>query len=246
MRTQKPDPVPSLSAPAPWQSGLRGARANVVPGLILQGIAVAVAVGYYWVPAVHAALSRLEVMHQTIGLWFSVASTGICGGVVPFVYLHVAQKDGAGKPRYDWWQGMGLTVFWAYKGIEVDLWYRLQAHMFGGGHGLATIATKVFMDQMVYCPVFAVPVTAAVYQLVDSGYNGRGLLDDIRRPHWYRRKVLPVLISNLGVWVPAVVVIYVLPTALQLPLQNLILCFYTLIVAHQTRYETADLKPVQA
>jgi membrane protein insertase Oxa1/YidC/SpoIIIJ len=231
---------------APWQSGLRGARANLVPGLILQGIAVAVAVGYYWVPLVHAALSRLEQMHQTIGLWFSVASTGLCGGIVPFIYLHFAQKDGAGRPRYDWLQGLGLTVFWAYKGIEVDLWYRLQAHMFGSGHDMATIAIKVVMDQLVYCPVFAVPITAAVYQLVDSGYVGRGLLEDIRKPHWYMRKVLPVLISNLGVWVPAVVVIYMLPTALQLPLQNLILCFYTLIVAHQTRYEIPDLKPVQA
>ena len=141
---------------------------------------------------------------------------------------------------------MGLTFFWAYKGIEVDLWYRLQAHMFGTGHGVATIATKVVMDQFVYCPFFAVPVTAAVYQLVDNGYNGRSLRDDVRKPRWYLRKVLPVLISNLGVWVPAVVVIYMLPTALQLPLQNLILCFYTLIVAHQTRYEAFDLKPVQA
>jgi hypothetical protein len=233
-------------AAAPWQSGLRGARANVVPGLVLQALAVAVAIGYYWVPFVHAALSRLEQMHQSMGLLFSVASTGICGGVVPFIYLHFEQRDVGGNPRYDWWQGLGLTVFWAYKGIEVDLWYRLQAHLFGNGHGLGTIATKVVMDQLVYCPVFAVPVTAAVYQLVDSGYNGRSLVDDIRKRRWYMRKVLPVLISNLGVWVPAVVVIYVLPTALQLPLQNLILCFYTLIVAHQTRYEKPDPRPVQA
>jgi hypothetical protein len=235
-----------LPTPAPWQSGLQGARANIVPGLILQLIAVAIAVGYYWVPTIHAALSRLELMHQSFGLWFSVVSTGICGGMVPFVYLHYAKRDRFGKPRYNWWQGLGLTFFWAYKGIEVDLWYRLQAHMFGNGHNLATIATKVVMDQFVYCPLFAVPVTAAVYQLVDSGYNRRSLLDDVCRPRWYLRKVLPVLISNLGVWVPAVVVIYILPTALQLPLQNLILCFYTLIVAHQTRYGVLELKPVQA
>jgi hypothetical protein len=49
---------------------------------------------------------------------------------------------------------------------------------------------------------------------------------------WYRRKVLPVLISNLGVWVPTVCIIYALPTALQLPLQNLVLCFFTLLLAH--------------
>jgi hypothetical protein len=243
---QESDAASGFAAAAPWQSGLRGARANVVPGLVLQGIAVAIAFGYYWVPLVHAALFRLEQMHQTIGLWFSVASTGICGGIVPFLVLHFARRDASGKPRYDWMQGLGLTLFWAYKGIEVDLWYHLQARMFGSGHDLATIATKVVMDQLVYCPAFAVPVTAAVYQLVDSGYNGPALLDDVRKRHWYLRKVLPVLISNLGVWVPAVVVIYILPTALQLPLQNLILCFYTLIVAHQTKYGSPDPRPVRA
>jgi hypothetical protein len=35
--------------------------------------------------------------------------------------------------------------------------------------------------------------------------------------------------------VPAVAIIYLLPTPLQLPLQNIVLCFYTLVVAHQVR-----------
>jgi hypothetical protein len=33
---------------------------------------------------------------------------------------------------------------------------------------------------------------------------------------------------------PAVLLIYTMPTPLQLPLQNLVLCFYTLLVAHLT------------
>jgi hypothetical protein len=51
------------------------------------------------------------------------------------------------------------------------------------------------------------------------------------------------LIANMAVWVPAVAVIYALPTPLQLPMQNMVLCFYTLIVAHQMR---ADGPPAQA
>jgi hypothetical protein len=225
------------TAEAPWQSGLRGARANLAPGLVLQACALALVLGYYHDAAVASALARLTALHLRAGYAFAVVSTGLAAGVLPFLYLHFGQRDARGRPRYGWLQGLGLTAFWAYKGFEVDLWYRIQAHVVGPGHAPATIALKVFFDQFVYCPAFAIPVTAAVYQLVDSGYDWAGLRADVGAPRWYRRRVLPILISNLGVWVPAVAIIYALPTPLQLPLENVVLCFYTLIVAHQTRTE---------
>jgi hypothetical protein len=58
---------------------------------------------------------------------------------------------------------------------------------------------------------------------------------------WYRRRVLPVMVSNWGVWIPAVSIIYMLPPALQLPLQNLVLCLWALMLIFLTspRGETA-------
>lgn len=58
---------------------------------------------------------------------------------------------------------------------------------------------------------------------------------DFRTRGWYARTVLPTLIANFGVWVPAVAIIYALPTPLQLPRQNLVLCFFTLLLAHLNR-----------
>jgi len=207
-------PIPSNEAP--WQSGLLGARANLVPGVALQLVALALVIGYYFQPSIHAALSQLAQERERAGVVLGILSTGLCGGVLPFLYLHFFTRGRGGVPRYDWGQGAALTAFWAYK-------------------GLATIAVKVLFDQFGYCPAFAVPVTAAVYQWVDSRFDGRVLVEDIRAGKWYWRKVLPVLLSNMGVWIPAVAIIYALPTPLQLPLQNVILCFYTLVVAHQTR-----------
>ncbi|MFY9925802.1 MAG: hypothetical protein WAK51_15090 [Opitutaceae bacterium] len=220
---------------APWQSGIRGARANLFAGLVLQLMAVALVLGFYNLDWVHSGLERLVEVRRAMGLAFGVLSTGLCGGILPFLYLRFGRRDESTNPRYSWLQGAGLTAFWAYKGIEVDFWYRIQAHVVGLGHDPATVAIKVVLDQFVYCPVLAVPVTAAIYQAVDSRYDWKGLLRDVREPHWYRRRVLPVLLSNLGVWVPAVAIIYTLPTPLQLPLQNIILCFFTLVVAHQTQ-----------
>jgi hypothetical protein len=232
------DPTPVTEAP--WQAGLRGARANVIPGIILQILALALVIGYYNLAQVHAALDRLMAVRQSSGVAFGIVSTALFGGVIPFLYLWLDGTARHVKPRYSWAQGLAVTAFWAYKGLEVDFWYRLQARMVGSGHEVATVAIKVFLDQFVYCPVLAVPVTAVVYGLVENHGDWGGLLCDIRAHRWYRRKVLPVLISNLGVWVPAVAVIYAMPTPLQLPLQNIVLCFFTLIVASQFRTAPKD------
>jgi hypothetical protein len=226
---------PTPSPKAPWEAGLRGARANLLPGIVLQLLAVALVVGYYHLPQVHASLEELTTFRQHSGVTFGIISTALFGGVIPFLYLwSYATARGEG-PRYSWAQGLAITSFWAYKGFEVDLWYRIQARLVGSGHEVSTISIKVVLDQFVYCPLVAVPVTAVVYQLVESHGDFVGLAADIRSGGWFRRKVLPILISNLGVWVPAVAVIYALPTPLQLPLQNIVLCFFTLIVANQTR-----------
>jgi hypothetical protein len=225
---------PSPSPDTPWRSGLQGARANLLPGIALQIVAVVLVLGYYNVARVHGALDGLMAFSRAAGPVLGILTTALFGGFLPFLYLHYFQGRGDEKPRYGWVQGMCLTAFWGYKGLEVGYWYRLQAVICGSGHSPGTIAVKVFLDQFVYCPIVAVPLTVAVYQAVEA-HSVAAPLADLRIPGWYRRSVLPVLISNLGVWVPAVAAIYCLPTPLQLPLQNIVLCFYTLVVAHQIR-----------
>lgn len=227
---------PPVSAPAPWQSGLRGARANLLPGLVLQLVALALVLGYYHVAGVQHALGALMQLRERVGVRFSMASTAICGGLLPFLYLHFGQRDAAGRPRYGWGQGAILIAFWTYKGWEVDFWYHLQARLVGTGHDWRTIVLKSCFDQFLYSPWIAVPVTAFLYEWVD----GEAVLADIRRGGWFRRRVVPLLISNIAVWLPAVAIIYAMPTPLQLPLQNIVLCFYTLIVAHQTSRHAND------
>ncbi len=60
---------------------------------------------------------------------------------------------------------------------------------------------------------------------------------DLRRPRWYQRRVLAVMIGVFGVWVPAAACIYAMPPALQLPLNSFVNCFwvilFSLIVARQ-------------
>lgn len=216
------------SPEAPWRAGWRGARANFWPGLALQAVALTLVVAYYRHDATRAAMERLAAFRAETGVAFAMISTGLFGGLIPLLWLKSRPRTLA---RHTWREGAALTAFWTYKGWEIDLLYRLLARTVGETPDLPTIIVKMAFDQFVYCPLFAVPVTVLVYAWAGS-FDGRAVWADVRAGGWYRRRVLPVLISNLGVWVPTVAIIYALPTPLQLPLQNLVLCFFTLLLAH--------------
>lgn len=217
---------------APWRAGIRSARANLIPGFALQVFAVTLVAAYYYHAPTHIALDRLAAWRESIGVIFAIISTGIFGGLLPVLYL---RSQPSTREHTTWLQGAAITAFWSYKGFEVDLLYRMMARFIGTGHDVSTIAAKTAFDQFIYCPLFAVPVTVLVYEWAAEHFNTRALIRDIRAGGWFRRRVLPLLVSNLGVWLPTVCIVYSLPTPLQLPLQNLVLCFFTLMVAHQTR-----------
>ncbi|MBI5380775.1 MAG: hypothetical protein HZA31_02630 [Opitutae bacterium] len=224
----------TVAAPkeAPWHAGLRAARANLLPGLALQAVALGVVLAYYYHAPTHAALARLATLRNEVGVTFSIVSTGLCGGVLPFLYLRFLAGGGT---ALGWRHGAFLTAFWAYKGWEIEMVYRLLAWSVGEGHAPLIVLTKLVLDQFVYCPLFAVPQTVLAYAWGERNFSTRAILDDVRAPRWYTRRVVPVMISNIGVWVPAAAIIYSLPTPLQLPLQNVVLCFFTLLLAHLAR-----------
>ncbi len=216
----------------PWAAGLRGARANFLPGLALQLFALALVLAYFFHAPTHAALERVGAWRGEYGVIFPILSTGFFGGLLPFLYL----KFSSG--RYNWAQGAFITAFWSYKGFEIDLWYRILAKIAGEEPTPTAIVTKMLLDQFVYCPLLAIPVTALVYAYAETHFNARAVLADVRAPRWYVRRTLPMLISTMGVWIPTVCIIYALPTPLQLPLQNIVLCFFTLLLAHIAQKKT--------
>lgn len=216
---------------APWKAGLRSARANLAPGLVLQAFALAVVLGYYFHAPTREAFDALSELRGRMGWSFGILTTALCGGLFPLLYLKSAP---ATRSLYTWKQGAVLTLFWAYKGFEIAAWYAFQAWALGTGNDVGTIALKSFIDQFIYCPVWAIPSTAMFYIWCATNLNRHAVLDDLRVPGWYARRVLPMLCANLGVWLPLVCIIYALPTPLQLPLQNIVLCFFTLMLAHMS------------
>jgi hypothetical protein len=225
--------TPVLPPPeAPWRAGLRSARANFIPGLFLQIFAVSLVVTYFQVPAVQEALVGLTDLRAHLGFSYSFLSTALFGGLLPLLYLWTIP---ATRLRFSLLQGVVLVGFWGLRGIEVDLFYRILAATVGEGREIGTVVNKVLLDQFVYCPLLAMPITWIGYRWIEYGFRWSAVWPQVRRRDWFMQDLLPLMIANFGVWLPAVVLIYLLPTPLQLPMQNLVLCFFTLMVAHLSK-----------
>lgn len=215
----------------PFRSVLSALRANLAPALALQAFALAILLLYRFHPPSRHLWEILATRRAEGGLVWDMMTTGLFGAAIPFVIMQF-RKGNVG--RYRPLQMAALLAFWTYKGLEVSFFYRFQAMTFGSGASMSTLLLKATVDQLLYCPMVAVPFTWAIYAWVDRGFKWSAVLSEVRRPGWYLRCCLPLLIATWLVWGPAVLLIYTMPTVLQLPMQNLVQCFFTLLLLFLT------------
>jgi len=215
----------------PLREGLHAARLNLIPGLVLQAFALLLVLGYYFWPAFHLALAQLAEFKSEWGFAYSIVSTAIFGGLIPFLYLRFNPRTRTATP----WKFLAFyLLFWAFRGFDVDLLYRIQALLFGSTPDAPTVIKKVVVDQFIYNPLWAAPLQILAYHWMDNHYSRRAFRDYSWR-EFFRRKIPTTMISVWGVWIPMVSIIYCLPSDLQIPLFNLVLCFWVLLLTALTK-----------
>jgi len=205
-------------------------KKNIGPGLLLQAFAVALLLSFYYHEPTQDFFRRITALRAQTGVLYGIVSTALFGGLIPFVIQRC-------RPAHRWRAPFKdlpfFLLFWGLMGFVVDRFYVLQAAVFGDGADLATVVTKVAVDQGFFAPFLAVPFIALAYTFKDCGYRFSGVLKTLNK-QWLRQDLLPMLIANAMVWLPTTVVVYLLPLALQLPIQNLAQCFWCVLLLFLT------------
>jgi len=200
------------------------ARQNAIPAAVLQTLTLLLLLGYYrWTPA-HEVLEWLLRLKLAWGAWYSFLAGALFAGLLPRLVLR--------------WKGEGgqlavelafACLFWGWRSVEVDLFYRLQAHWFGAAADWPTVLAKTAVDQLLYSPLWAVPEIALAFEWKEAGFSWRRMRARLDRDFLAVR--LPAaMVGNAMVWLPAVLAVYFLPTALQLPVSNLVGSFWVLLM----------------
>jgi hypothetical protein len=211
----------------PFQIGFRSARALLVPAVILVLAGLALVITNYNVPAVGGALAHVAEWKRAYGLGFVIGSSALLAGFAPWLLRMVIPGLRPAKPVPELLFSLG---WWVSMLIVVDAFYRFLGMLFDdrGWPFAAVVMAKVLCDQLLFTTFLAAPANALSHLWKDSGYSFAALRRELG-PGWFRRWVLPNLIPNYMVWFPGVALVYSMPANLQLPMANLIGCFWSLM-----------------
>ncbi len=207
-------------------------KANVLPGLVLWSGLVVLLMAYAWSPAVQAGLAQWGAVKQAWGYPFAFASYVVFAVLVPESLSHLVLKQPWARTALA--DLLYAAVVFGFIGISVDMLYGVQVRLFGDASDGPTIVKKMLFDQFVYSPV------SNYVMVVAFGWReGRFTFSALKRlatADYLRGHYLPVLIAVWCVWIPGVLVIYFMPTALQFPVASLILSFWVLIFKFVRRH----------
>lgn len=200
------------------------ARINLIPGLILQTIAASLLAAYYLSPSARPVFEWFATQKQTFGYGYSAIATAISGGLVPFLYLWLNGRIKTNVVK----TLLFYVLYWGFFGVQIDAFYHIQNALFGEANNLATIAAKVAVDQLVLTPFWTVPQTTIAYLWKKLGFS----LDALR-PQLGQRLFLHdipgLIVPAWLVWLPAITIVYSLPTLMQIPMFALVQCFWSLL-----------------
>ena len=226
----------------PWKIGLKAARANLIPGLVLQGAAIALLAAYYGIPSVRETLGVVTQWQERYGIAFSLGSYLFFCGLVPYFFCMAMS---ALRPKEPGKALVFALVFWGIMGLIVPKFYAFQSFLYGNGTDFRTLTFKVLTDQFGYTTCFASPVVAITHVWKDRGYSWTAIAPLLGKG-WFRRLVVPNLVMNWVVWIPSLCVIYSLPPLLQSHVAGLIGGFWVLMclqIATHTRPAVAPSDP---
>lgn len=219
-----------------WHDARSAIRQNFVPGVVLWLLAAVVVLGYYFVPAIQAGLAEVARWKAAGGYLYSLVATGLFAGLIPWLLMRAMP---ATRSTATWGAGVFLVLFWAYRGVEVDLFYRFQGWLFGNEATVGTVAAKVVVDMFVYNVVWAAHGQLITYHWKDSGFR-RDAFAGYDWGRYWKRSFPGSLLSVWAVWLPVLALVYALPPDLQIPLFNLAACFWSLVMAAVARGTRKD------
>jgi hypothetical protein len=198
---------------------------NLLPGLCLQLFALTIGLSYFYWPASLQTFQFFADLKAEYGGLYAMISTSIFGGLLPFLYMFLK-----GEIRFlPIQQLLFYLLIWAILGWVINAFYGLQVLLFGEGTDWLTIVKKTAFDQFVFSVFVTAPIIALAFLWKDQQFNWQQTkmqLDDL-----IKVQIPTTVVTTWIIWIPAVSLIYMMPTNLQIPLFNLVLCFFVLILA---------------
>jgi len=208
--------------------GLMAARANLLPGLLLQGVMGCVLALYLFHDGTKAFFQLAGESREELGVVFAMLAYTFSGALLPEILRVVLFQHGrinAGNIK----RFASMAPLWIVMASLVDFFYSAQNEWFGPGNDFSTVAKKVLVDQFLYSPILATPIITGYFLLHAGGFR-KAAFASVFHPRFLTENLLPVQLASWMIWFPGVTFVYIMPPPLQIPVAVLVHTFWVLIL----------------
>lgn len=209
-----------------FRTALTAAKRNLGPGILLQSFALTLVLMYYFHAPTHALLLKIPHIQQQLRLIFPILATAFFGGFIPFLFQVARKKIPAGRYLAHL---LFMLGFWAINGVLIHILYQVQSQLFGDQTSVLTIIKKVMVDQFGYSVLISAPFAALAMHWKCADFSFKKAKETFSRKQ-FLTELPSILLALWAVWIPTVSIVYCLPLALQFPLVNIVLCFWSLLL----------------
>ncbi len=210
---QDGSPAPESALRRAIAPGFKAVRSQAGPLVVIQIAAVILVVTYYRSPNFQTTAAQLAAWKVAGGILFSFAGGAVAGGVIP----EIAKLLMGRIKRFDraWLASAGYNAFvYGVVGVEVDLFYRLQASWFGADNDPKTLVVKTLVDMALFSPLLCIPTATLLYVWKRREFRFRGWRAVFTR-WFYAKEIWPTLIPCWMFWIPVLLCVYAMPVNLQ-------------------------------
>ena len=200
--------------------------------VVIQAVALGVVVSYYQLEGASGFFARVAGLKEDGGVLFVALTTVISGGLVPELLKRCFRPARVNAPGAS--ELANQFFMWACLGILIDQFYRMQGSIFGEGTDIATLMTKMAVDQLLFTPFISLPFVVSCFMLHESGYRPRVWLERFSVKLMAYR-VLPIYFICLSFWPVMLLVIYSMPQALQFTLYLFANSAYSILMIFAAR-----------
>ena len=194
--------------------------------LILWTASVALVIAYYTLPSVASALEPMARWQRESGWIAAFLNRVIFCGLIPGVFIVCVKSI---RPKHVVAVIAVQTAWSGICGVVSDCMFSLNAYLFGTGVDFLTLCVKTVICQFVWTPFFFAPLGSIVYFWIGRDFSVRRFRKEMPSRFYYGL-VLPNLLVNWVIWIPATFAINALPTPLQVQLSGLVSSLFSLML----------------
>ncbi len=180
---------------------------------------------YYFVPCAACAFEPVRRWQVEWGAFAAFATQAVFCGVIPAIFVITVRSIRPSRPLVK----MFAQAVWCGAWGVVYLWfYSVQAKIFGEGADLHILCCKMLVDQFVWTPFVVMPLSSLFFLWLGCDFSFRKAGSRCREG-FVGKVVLPNLVSNWCVWMPALIAVYAFPVALQVQVLGVVASFWALM-----------------